>query len=221
MTVFYFQCKCFFLLWIIIFAINWTRNLKVMTPFDRSCSKTYVQKLILWKLLAYVLRYLRFLFFDFNNGCHENMTFSQNAQWCQLGMTRIIDMEGPGMHNMQKSIVGTLVQGWTQHPCLAARLHVTLRKCLRGIWNCQDSVLAGRRVTVLLRLYELCSRRLSNVKCRCPQTKKWSFRTWVRDKFHQFTCFRCFELLTDHKPLEAIFSQKVPHRPPTRITVLI
>ena len=26
-------------------------------------------------------------------------------------ITRIIDVEGPGMHNLQKPIVGTLVQG--------------------------------------------------------------------------------------------------------------
>ena len=30
--------------------------------------------------------------------------------------TRIIDVEGPGMHNLQKPIVGTLVQGWTKNP---------------------------------------------------------------------------------------------------------
>ena len=63
-----------------------------------------------------------FVLFYLNNGCHGNRLFSQNAQWCQLGITRILDVEGPGMHNLQKPIVGTLVQGWTQNPCLAAGL---------------------------------------------------------------------------------------------------
>ncbi len=58
--LYYFQCKCVFLRWIFIFAINWPWNFKVMTPFDRSCSKTYVQKPILWKPLEYVPKYFTF-----------------------------------------------------------------------------------------------------------------------------------------------------------------
>ena len=61
----YFQCKCGVLRWIFIFAINWPWNFKVMTPFDRSCSKTYVQKPILWKSLEYVPRYFTFSNFLF------------------------------------------------------------------------------------------------------------------------------------------------------------
>ena len=34
------------------------------------------------------------------------------------------------MHNLQKPIVGTLVQGWTNNPCLAARL-LWSHACLR------------------------------------------------------------------------------------------
>ena len=56
----YFQCKWFFLRLIFIFAINWPWNFKVMTPFDRSRSKTYVQKSILWKSPEYVPRYFTF-----------------------------------------------------------------------------------------------------------------------------------------------------------------
>ena len=41
--------------------------------------------------------------------------------------TRILDVEGPGMHNLH--IVGTLMQGWTQNPCLAAALNgICLRR---------------------------------------------------------------------------------------------
>ena len=58
----------------------------------------------------------------FSNGCHGNRPFSKNPQWCQLGITRILDVEGPGMHNLQKPIVGTLVQGWSKNPGLAAGL---------------------------------------------------------------------------------------------------
>ncbi len=39
----------------------------------------------------------------------ETDTFIKMLNYCQLGITRIIDVEGPGMHNLQKPIVGSLV----------------------------------------------------------------------------------------------------------------
>ena len=39
------------------------------------------------------------------------VAMEQNAQWCQFGIIRIIDVEGPGMRNLQNPSMGTLVQG--------------------------------------------------------------------------------------------------------------
>ena len=43
--------------------------------------------------------------------------------------TRILDVECPGMRNLQKPIVGTLVQGWTKNHCLAVGLPGVIIGC--------------------------------------------------------------------------------------------
>ena len=45
------------------------------------------------------------------------------------------------MHNLQKPIVGTLVQGWTQNPCLAAGLK---RDPVRSIWKTLFGLVSGQ-----------------------------------------------------------------------------
>ncbi len=105
----YFRVNEFILRWIFIFAINWPWNLKIMTPFDRCRSDIICPETNIVKIAWICTEILHVLYFSsFNNGCHGNRPFSQNAQWCQLGITRILDVECPGMHNLQKKTLWVL-----------------------------------------------------------------------------------------------------------------
>ena len=87
-----FSVQMCFLCWIFLFAINWHWNFKVMTPFHRSCSKTYVQKPILWKSLEYVPRYFtvsNFLFWQWLpwkqaifSKCSMMPAWHHSDSWC-------------------------------------------------------------------------------------------------------------------------------------------
>ena len=53
------------------------------------------------------------------------------------------------------------------------------------------------------------SRSLSDVERRYSQTEKEALgQVWACEKFHPYIYGQCFELLTDHKPLEAIYAPK-------------
>ena len=53
------------------------------------------------------------------------------------------------------------------------------------------------------------SRSLSDVERRYSQTEKEALGlVWACEKFHPYIYGKCFELLTDHKPLEAIYAPK-------------
>ena len=53
------------------------------------------------------------------------------------------------------------------------------------------------------------SRSLSDVERRYSQTEKEALGlVWACEKFHPYIYGQCFELLTDHKPLEAIYGPK-------------
>ena len=53
------------------------------------------------------------------------------------------------------------------------------------------------------------SRSLSDIERRYSQTEKEALGlVWACERFHKFLFGKTFELLTDHKPLEFIFSEK-------------
>ena len=54
------------------------------------------------------------------------------------------------------------------------------------------------------------SRSLSDVERSYSQTEKEALGlVWAFEKFHQYIYGQCFDLLTDHKPLEAIYGPQV------------
>lgn len=66
------------------------------------------------------------------------------------------------------------------------------------------------------RIISFASRSLSDVKRRYSQTEKESLAlVWAVERFYFYLAGLEFELITDHKPLEAIF--KPSFKPPARI----
>ena len=60
------------------------------------------------------------------------------------------------------------------------------------------------------------SRSLSDIERRYSQTDKEALGlVWACERFHEFLLGKTFELFTDHKPLEFIFSAK--SRPCARV----
>ena len=51
------------------------------------------------------------------------------------------------MHNLQKPIVGTLVQGWTKNPCLAAGL-IDMKFNFKNIYI----ILDNKKITLIMHL---------------------------------------------------------------------
>ncbi|XP_046568676.1 uncharacterized protein K02A2.6-like [Haliotis rubra] len=71
------------------------------------------------------------------------------------------------------------------------------------------SVLAQQQMDTSWRIISYASRSLSDVERRYSQTEKEALAlVWACEKFHPYIYGISFELVTDHKPLEAIYSPK-------------